>query len=82
MSLFQAQNPRTYRTIGAICLVIGLCIWLFVNPVTQQGKDLTHFLVGALVGFSFAINIISLRRGARTRSLLKQQPPESPSTLT
>ena len=62
-------DPKTRRlmAIANISLVIGLLLWLFVQPSGQIEKNWLHATSGFLLGLSITINLFGLSFGRRCR---------------
>ncbi len=61
------KDPKKLVLLAMICLVISILLPMFFHPASQLGKNLSHGLSGALLGFSLTVNLWALRISSRQR---------------
>ncbi len=54
------NEPKSLLAVAMLCLVVAILWPNLFHPVTQLGKNLTHFACGMLLGISLVINLRGL----------------------
>ena len=61
------NEPKSLLALAMMCLAVAILWPNLFHPVTQLGKNLTHFACGMLLGISLAINLRALWMKRRQR---------------
>ena len=61
------RDPKKLVPLATMCLVIAILLPMFFHPASQLGKNLSHGVSGALLGFSLVVNLWSARLMSRQR---------------
>ena len=56
----RAVKARRFTCMSAGLLALGLVLFLFVHPATQQGLNALHGIVGLCLGMSGALGAMAL----------------------